>query len=480
MRRFLHSVRFRIWLAFVAFTIMMLGFLYVAQTFLTPAIYSMMKTQESIDTANKIEQCWNRNATEIPTLIDKLAVSQQMDILINLPKEDVFYQKDSSGSSMLLRSRVVDKNIIKQLQEAKSNMLFLSMNDDVADSILLASYIGNKNNPDAYVFIYSYLEPIGTTMSILQTTFLITANIVLLIGCVIAIILSSHIANPLVKISRNANRLITGQFNMPVRNNDYEEIATLTENLNEASKEISRTEDLRKDLIANVSHDLRTPLTMIKAYAEMIRDLSGDNPEKRNNHLGVIIDETDRLTTLVTDLLNLSKIQSGVSELNREIFNFSEHVEELLKRFMLLDDKADYSIDKQIQENIFIDCDKQKIEQVIYNLVNNAINYIGPDKVVTIRLYCINGKEARFEVSDRGVGIPQEQIPYLWDRYYKVDRSQNHQRAVKGTGLGLSIVKGVLEGHGFKYGVQSKVGSGSTFWFSFPVSHPVIEATEVQ
>ena len=480
MRHFFRSVRFRIWGAFVAFTVLTLVFLLAVQNFLTPAVYRMLKTQESVDAAKMIENCWYEDKSQLPEVVNELAVSRQMDILINLTKENVFYQKDASGSEQLLHSRVIAKNIVQMLRESKTNTIFLEDKDEVADATLLASYIGDAENPDVYVFIYNYLEPIGTTLQIIKTIFMISANTVLIVACAFAIVLSSRIANPIVKVSKNARKLITGEFNMPIKNNDYEEIATLTHNLNQASKEISRTDELRKDLIANVSHDLRTPLTMIKAYAEMIRDLSGDNPDKRNTHLGVIIDETDRLTSLVTDLLSLSKTQSGTDQLKLETIDFSAHLKELINRFNLLDEKKDYEVELQIEDGIFISADIQKIEQVVYNLVNNAINYMGEDKKVTVRLYNVRKNEARFEVADRGVGIPDDQIPYLWDRYYKIDRSATHQRQVKGTGLGLSIVKGVLENHGFGYGVESKVGCGSTFWFSFPTSLPLIEAEEIK
>ncbi len=297
-----------------------------------------------------------------------------------------------------------------------------------------------------------------------------SASIILIIACLVSILLASRIANPIVKISRSANKLITGEFNMPVDNSDYAEIAMLVENLNAASSEIAKTEKLRKDLMANISHDLRTPLTMIKAYGEMIRDLSGNNPEKREKHIKVIIDEADRLTALVADILNLSKLQSGVAEINVSTFDFSAHLKGIMSRFGILntdDEKRNCVIELDITDGIWISADITKLEQVVYNLVNNGINYIGDDNKLIVRLFENGKKTARFEVTDHGVGIPEENLPYIWERYYKVDRSENHKRAVKGTGLGLSIVKGVLEAHHFRYGVISTVGIGSTFWFEF-------------
>ena len=155
--------------------------------------------------------------------------------------------------------------------------------------------------------------------------------------------------------------------------------------------------------------------------------------------------------------------------INYSVFNFSEHLKGIISRFSLLDDAKDYQVTLEEDEGIMLNADQQKIEQVVYNLVNNAINYMGDDMQVHVRLFRKTQDTARFEVADKGVGIPDEQLPYIWDRYYKIDRSENHKRAVKGTGLGLSIVKNILNSHGFVYGCDSKLGEGSIFWFEFNI-----------
>ena len=137
---------------------------------------------------------------------------------------------------------------------------------------------------------------------------------------------SYKISDPIIRINKSAKELPQGKFNADIEKYDYAEIKQLARTLTSASKEIAKSDDLRRELMANISHDLRTPLTMIKAYAEMIRDLSGDNPEKRERHLKVIIDETDRLSSLVTDILDLSKLQAGVTEMHLETFNFTSRL----------------------------------------------------------------------------------------------------------------------------------------------------------
>ena len=477
VRQYFRSIRFRIWISFVAFTVATMGILYFSQTVITPAFYAIIKTNECKGAAQRIKDTvsaplWDpRDRGDVDALnktIRTLAMNHQFDIIVNLPETNYNLMENRSGNSDQLIGRINDNVKNALLQSEDGTIITNTKEDDGANGIILATYAMRGEEITAYVFIYSYGEPVGTTMSIINTLFFISANVILIGACVISIMISSHIANPLVKMSRNADKLITGNFSMELRGSEYDEIAMLTENLNAASNEIAKTETLRKDLMANVSHDLKTPLTMIKAYAEMIRDLSGNNPEKREKHLQVIIDETDRLTLLVNDILNLSKLESGVSTVSLELFDFSRHLEDLMSRFTLLDDAQDYQVLYEIEPGIMINADRQKLEQVVYNLVNNAINYIGEDRQVKVRLFRKSPDTARFEVADRGVGIPEEQLPYIWDRYYKVERSENHKRAVKGTGLGLSIVKGILVSHGFSFGCDSTVGEGSCFWFEFP------------
>lgn len=478
VKQYFRSIRFRIWISFVAFTLGTMVILYLTVSVITPAFYAFIKTNECTDAAETIkrvvtEEQWNPRSRDdvdrLNSLIRRLAVNHQFDIIVNLPETSYTLKENRSGNSDLLIAQIND-NIKNSLLESENGTIITSTEAEEGQSgMILATYAQSGSKINAYIFIYSYAEPIGTTLSIVNTLFFLSANVILIGACVISIMISSHIANPLVKISRNADKLITGNFSMEIKGNAYDEVAMLTENLNAASNEIAKTETLRKDLMANVSHDLRTPLTMIKAYAEMIRDLSGDNPEKREKHLQVIIGETDRLTLLVSDILDLSKLESGVSTLSCTVFDFSRHLEDLISRFSMLDGMKDYQVLPEIEAGIMINADQQRLEQVVYNLVNNAINYIGEDRQVRVRLFRKDGNTARFEVADRGVGIPAEQLPYIWDRYYKVDRSENHKRAMKGTGLGLSIVKGILINHGFKYGCDSVEGQGSCFWFEFAV-----------
>jgi len=464
-----NSIRFRIWLILLLFCSGILLFVYFSQVVLMPEIYEYLKTQESVETSIEIKKVWyTSDFAQVRKTVEKNARVKQLGILIHIPADvtgglPLTYSCDSTGSSVSIDRRISDE-MVDELKNSKTGTLFFPVREEDRQSLLLATYVEISDEITGYIFIYTYLEPTGTTTQILKSIFLMSSTVLIFFSLIVSFFISNRVARPIVNISRSANKLINGEFNMQPRKNEYYEIKMLKDNLNMASTEIARVETLRKDLLANVSHDLRTPLTMIKAYTEMIRDLSGDSPEKRSKHLQVIIDETDRLTLLVSDILNLSKLQSGMIDMDMKLINFSSHLREIVSRFSMLEQTE---VNLEMQDDIYINADSKQLGQAVYNLIINAINYSGED-MVTVRLHTIKGGKVRFEVADSGIGIPKEQLPYIWERYYKVDRSENYKRAVKGTGLGLSIVKGVFERHGFNYGVDSEVGKGSTFWFECP------------
>ncbi len=227
---------------------------------------------------------------------------------------------------------------------------------------------------------------------------------------------------------------------------------------------------LQKDLIANVSHDLRTPLTMIKSYAELIRDIYGENEQKRNESLGVIIEETDRLSDLVSDLLTLSKLQSGSDSLDKQVFDLVKSAENIFKVYKVLENDG-YRLELEKPEGeLLVNGDERRLQQVISNLISNAVRYSDEVKDISVKLERTGGR-VRCSVNDCGIGIDEEDLKTIWNRYQKASR-QGARGHKGGTGLGLSIAKEILELHGAKYGVSSTPGVGSCFWFELPLVRP--------
>lgn len=307
------------------------------------------------------------------------------------------------------------------------------------------------------------LTPMSATVSTLKTQFLWITVILLSGALLLAYLMSRRISRPLVRMNESARALADGRYDVQFVGKGYRETRELATTLNYAAAELSKTDKLQKELVANVSHDLRTPLTMIRGYSEVMRDLPGENTPE---NMQVIIDETDRLSELVSDLLDLSRLRSGTQPPQLEVFDLTETVRSVLLRYEKLTHHDGYTITFAADEDACIYADRTMVLQVVYNLINNAINYAGEDRRVEVTQTIADGR-VRIGVRDYGEGIEPDQLALIWDRYYKVDRV--HRRARVGTGLGLSIAKGVLELHGADYGVNSVPSEGSEFWFAFAV-----------
>lgn len=333
-----------------------------------------------------------------------------------------------------------------------------NMHRDGPEIIMLIQTV-EIDEKEAAVALSTALTPLFATREILNVETMYICSVLLVVSVLLAILIFRKISKPIVQTNEKAMLLAGGNYDVKFDSDGYREISELNDTLTFAASELNRTETLRRDLMANISHDLRTPLTMIRGYAELMRDIPGEANEE---NIQIIIDETNRLSNLVTDILDLSKLQSGVEKLNKTDFSITDSINGILNRYSKIKAMEGYTINFENDGDVFINADSIKISQVLYNLINNAINYTGEDKTVTVRQK-VNGNTVRIEISDTGEGIDEENIKFIWDRYYKVDKT--HKRPVSGTGIGLSIVKNILELHGFKYGVVSQKGEGSTFYF---------------
>ncbi|MBR3987724.1 MAG: HAMP domain-containing histidine kinase [Clostridia bacterium] len=307
------------------------------------------------------------------------------------------------------------------------------------------------------------ITPSASTVATLRFILIIITILLALLSVTMSLIISWKFAKPLKDTNETAKRLAREDYSVSFESYGYREVEELNSTLNFAATELGVASKLRKELIANVSHDLRTPLTMIKGYAEVMRDIPGEMNEE---NLTAIVDESTRLSNLVSDLLDISKLQSGAMPIDKKIFSLTTCISDILSRFTSLSLQQGYSLSFESSEEVFVFADKARIEQVLYNLISNAVNYSGERKEVIVCEKLADGI-VRVEVTDSGKGIEPEKLKNIWDRYYRADK--NHQRAVVGTGLGLSIVKEILDLHGAHFGVFSKVGEGSTFWFELPV-----------
>ncbi len=305
------------------------------------------------------------------------------------------------------------------------------------------------------------LTPVNATVQMIRQELIFVSIIMIILALVLAMVISRLISKPLSQMNESAKELAKGNYDVEFHDQSSLEISELGSTLNYTAKQLKKTEQLQHELIANVSHDLRTPLTMIQAYAEMMRDIPGENTPE---NVQVIIDEAGHLTGMVNDLLDISKLQAGVTQLNKTHFNLTANLEAAVQRIGRMASANEFTIElicDQDQE-VFVDADEFKIYQVVYNLINNALNYSGDSRHIIVRQECTSDT-VKVSVQDFGPGIAKENLPLVWERYYKVDKE--HRRSSNGSGLGLAIVRKILELHHAQYGVDSTLGQGSTFWF---------------
>lgn len=486
------SIRWKLILYFAIFVAVALVVMWVFQVYLLNNFYELIKRREMAHSSTELAayvEAETLNVHAYDQAMDGVMAVAIYRMDIEPPVQMISVDATGQTTGINLPTKQLEKYYTKAAENGGSytgNFTFGGV--EVPDRALPVFQLDKNNSPGVRLMhmrlvegesgsIYLILlnaarQPLSTTVQILQTQFFWILSILLVCTAVMVFYLYRHISSPLVKMNESAKQLAHGKYDVEFSGEGYRETRELAETLNYASYELSRLDRLQKELIANISHDLRTPLTMIKGYSEVMRDIPGENTAE---NVQVIIDETTRLSELVSDLLDLSKIQSGSRKAVFEEFDLTAAVEEIMKRYDAFTAHQGYHITFETNTRAIVFADRSMILQVLYNLINNAINYTGEDLSVVVRQSVQDGR-VRISVIDTGQGIEADQIPQIWDRYYKVDKV--HRRAMIGTGLGLSIVKGVLELHNSTYGVESEVGNGSTFWFELDILDPAQDERE--
>ncbi len=467
------GIRFKTWLYFLGLSFLILALLgFFLVVFIKPYY-----RQNRIDTISALTEEIERSLLykdageeDVASTGRALIGNNVCAIIYNESGRELFYA-DALGEVCMLDEeiRVGEESLIVQKEPRRTIELLkehhsISLTQESPLSrgeMLLYGKQIRTNLVNYYLLINTPLEPVDSYVNFILNQYLYMAVIVVGIALFLAYLLAQRISSPIIKMRKEAAKLAEGNYDLHFQSDSYSEIRDLAVTLDDATDKLSKIDELRKDLVANVSHDIKTPLTMIKAYAEMIRDISGDDPVKREEHLDVIIKEADYLDKLVTDMAELSKLQSGSIELTKTNFDLMEAIREVVGLLKNMADQKDITILTDLLP-VVVYADEIKISQVIYNFLSNALKYSDDHSEVLIRMRD-DEEKVKVEVSDHGDGIAEEALPYIWDRYYKIDKS--FKRNVNSTGLGLAIAKGILEAHKCEYGVDSREKEGSTFWF---------------
>lgn len=470
------SIRWRLIIYFALFVAVLLVLLWLFQIVFLESFYKSIKTGAIKNTAanivdsiddenffNELNRLTRQDAICVHIIDENGATfyssGNQASCILHMMSPAqirVLYQKASVGSGTVLQNYELHE--LGPGFQRKGNLQTASM-----EQMLYGVLVTRESGESFMVMVDATITPINTTVETLRAQLVIITLIMAGFSLILVLVLSTVIAKPLIRINQSAKKLAIGDYGTHFEGGNYKEVSELANTLNYASDELSKVERLRQEFIANVSHDLRTPLTMITGYAEVMRDLPGESTPE---NVQIIIDEAKRLTDLVNDILDLSRLQSGAQVPDFEPVNLTGMIRRIMERYSKLILHEGYTVQLEATEDVMVLADEIRMTQVLYNLINNAINYTGADKQVLVQQK-VFGDRVRINVIDHGEGIPAESLPYIWERYYKVDKM--HKRSAVGTGLGLSIVKGVLNAHSAEYGVESEIGRGSDFWFEMTV-----------
>ncbi len=505
------SLKWKLFFAILFFAVLIICVVVIFQISLLEPFYKNRKINRSLELTNKISKIidnqeiinFENNDSEVIAEIQKISAKEEVAVYLfvnpNQEKSENLMDDDNFKGSLLYKSypggyfNKLDYDSILEMWNKSTTeeldifyaVLGISPNPnfpkiEIYDaqmpkqqllkkfsyqkvSLMCCTFINLNDNSKCMLILDNNLIPLDSAVEILKLQLTYITLIVFVLSIIIAIFLSKYISKPIAKLNSSAKKMASGNYNVIFEGKGYLEINQLNENLNNTVKELQKTDTLRRELMANVSHDLRTPLTMIRGYAEMMKDI----PEENNvNNLQIIIDEVDRLNNIVSDMLDLSRLSSKTLELCKEEYSITESLKSIINRIISLNDNMNVTIKLNADKEVFVYADEAKIEQVIYNFIYNAINY-GKDNIMIEVNQEIFGDKVKISVKDNGLGISEDDLKVIWNRYYRVDKS--HQLNKNGTGLGLSIVKEILTYHGFEYGVSSEIEKGSIFWFIMPI-----------
>lgn len=480
------QLRYNIWLYFILYTILTMMAVWIMQILFIDSFYQKTRYNRMIETGNEISQLMNTdslNNEKIDAWISSYVGANETGIytyLVYFDENGNFIvespyshflpenNKPTTNGPVGIKNSSIFSDVFTELNSGKeiSNGYICDYYQGSDAQSQFCVYATKVTNPlgEFALMLVSANESLNESVSVIQYQLILVTAGVFLISFILSWIIANKLSEPIQLMSKTAKKWADGENEVLFISDSYYELNELADALNYAKEGIAKTGALQRDLLANVSHDLKTPLTMIKAYAEMIRDISGENKLKRDQHTNVIINEADRLTMLVNDILDLSKLQNNNSVTDMQQVNLSELIERVIYRFQAFKEVSGYKINSNIEPDLFTVCNEMQIEQVVYNLIGNSINYTGEDKTINVYL-TKTGDKILLQIIDSGKGIPPEQIDGIWEKYYRF--SETHQRPVKGTGLGLSIVKTILQNQKLKFGVISKKHIGSNFFVEF-------------
>ncbi len=335
------------------------------------------------------------------------------------------------------------------------------------------------------------LANIFTVSAISNSYYLVLTLIVMFLGCILIYFVTRSVTAPILQLSDISKKMSRLDFSARYRGHDRNEIGLLGDNMNEMASQLERTilqlrmaneslrreneekshvDEMRRDFISNVSHELKTPIALIQGYAEGLREFS-DDPESAAYYVDVIIDEADKMNRMVQKLLTLNQLEFGQDGLDEAPFDIMEMIRDQVRNSEKMRKEHDAEVTVEGPESCIVSGDAFKIEEVLNNYYSNALNHLAPPNRISF-VYDDLGPNVRISVHNTGENIPEEDLSRIWIKFYKVDKART--RAYGGSGIGLSIVKAIMDAHGMECGVYN-TEDGVTFWFELPKAMEQLE-----
>lgn len=503
------SMRTRLVFISVGMIILSIVICWLMNLFLLPGFYETSKKDQLNSVYSQVADLFDKNdwqsissdkKDEVYDAIDKIGANSGlslyiMEIKVNVANgmvSDISYLYPSmSGRSQELNKQQLSKYVMfKQLGDVvDSNYQLLKKTDNyelykVYDERIDSNYIeligGVKG--DYWIYERSNYQGIKESAAI-SNEFLAYVGIAACLLCiVIMVIVSNRYTKPILMLAKLAQKMEELNFDVRYDENRKDEIGVLGHSMNSMSDKLEETiselktannelqldiqrrseqEQMRQEFLANVSHELKTPIALIQGYAEGLSENVNDDPESRDFYCDVIVDEADKMNKMVKKLLSLNQLEFGNGQVHLEHFDIQEVVKSVLASSDILFKQKEVKISFCEKDPIYVWADEYMTEEVVMNYVSNAVNHVSGDQIIEVKIESVDGK-ARVSVFNTGEKIPEEELDKIWSKFYKVDKART--REYGGNGIGLSIVKAIMEAHNQKYGVRN-YDNGVEFWF---------------
>lgn len=412
-----------------------------------------------------------------PYLMEKHDPQHLLDYLNSAEKNlgTEIYVVDRNGymiageqNNEMHEGELIDPEDIEEMQQGKTNIRQGKSHSFDEKALWVTTPVIDNNKVIGGIILYSPIIGIKQATEKVRNLFIYSALVSTLFSAIVVHFMAKYVTSPLRQMNKVAKKIAQGDFSERVVTKQDDEIGDLSEAFNYMASQIERQERMRRDFVADVSHELKSPLTNIQGFVEALADGKDKNEQDRIRYLGIVHKETLRLIRLVNELLDLSRIDAGGIEFEKNPVNIINIIKSSVLKIMPVIKENHREVEVNLPKvPLMVVGNHDRLEQVILNLIDNANRYSPPGRKIAITVEQKNNEVEVF-VIDNGKGIPGEELPMIWERFYKVDKSRC--RETGGTGLGLAIVKQIIESFGGKVMAESELGKGTKIGFSLPLA----------